>query len=239
MRHLRLASCGSTNDEAKRRLGEGLVPPFLVSTAEQTAGRGREGRSWSHPKGNFAGSFALTPPQLLKDEPGLASLLSGLSVIEALQHFGASEADLQVKWPNDVLLAERKVAGILAEMVSKSEEIAFVIGIGVNLVQPPREARFPAAAVFSKDSAPDEAAFGDMLAEKLLQSMAFAQENGSAALRSRFKARAWRIGQSIAIGSGQGAASGLFEDIDPHGRILLRLADGSFRTISAGDVSHG
>jgi BirA family biotin operon repressor/biotin-[acetyl-CoA-carboxylase] ligase len=239
VRHIRLETCGSTNDEAKRRLGEGLVPPFLVSTAEQTAGRGREGRSWSQPRGNFAGSFALRPEPPLADAPGLASLLSGLAVTGALQTYGASEAALEVKWPNDVLLGERKVAGILSEMLEVEGRRVFLIGIGVNLAHPPREARFPAAAAFPPGQAPEEEAFGDRLGEALQELFGFTQRSGTAALLGRYRAKAWRIGQRLTVGSGPAALTGVFEDVDEHGRLLLRMADGALRTISAGDVAHG
>jgi BirA family biotin operon repressor/biotin-[acetyl-CoA-carboxylase] ligase len=238
VRHIRLSSCGSTNDEAELMLEGGQLPPFLVSTAEQTNGRGREGRSWSQPRGNFAGTFAMAAPRPLAESPGAASLAGGLAVLAALQAFGVAEQDLQIKWPNDVLLRERKVSGILAKMhTGPRREPLMLIGIGVNLAQPPREARFPAAAVFEPGGGPNETMFGDRLGVELLALFRLAEAEGTAAIMNLFRGKAWRLGQEIAVTPGGEQLTGVFENVDEHGHMLLRTPKGELRTISAGDTA--
>lgn len=237
MRHERLASCGSTNDEVRRAFTEGAAFPLLISAEEQTAGRGREGRPWAQLRGNFAGSFLIEATRALLGAPGAVSLLSGLAIRDALIGFGASAADLALKWPNDVLLKERKVAGVLAEMVEDDTRRAFIIGIGVNLREAPSETMFPAAAVFGA-AAPDPKLFGDRLGEALLHWVKGAEDKGTPLIFDAWRQHAWRLGEPLALRHGEGATEGIFEDIDAHGRVLLRLPSGELRTIAAGDAAH-
>ena len=213
--------------------------PLLISAAEQTAGRGRDGRSWSHDRRNFAGSLLISASPAMLAAPGAVSLLAGLAIRDALVASGADMRRLALKWPNDVLMDDRKVAGVLAEMLSEGDQRAVVIGAGVNLARPPQDARFPAAAVFDPKTAPDPKAFGDQLAKAFERWIDQLAHRGAAFVLDAWRASAWRLGQKLTIGSGEGAISGLFRDIDPLGRVILRLPNGEDRLFSAGDASHG
>ncbi|NNU15253.1 biotin--[acetyl-CoA-carboxylase] ligase [Parvularcula sp. ZS-1/3] len=236
MRHLRLESCASTNDEARRAFEAGDALPLLISAAEQTKGRGREGRAWSQLQGNFAGSFLVMATRALLSEPGALSLIAGLAIRDALSAFGANPAELKLKWPNDVLLSEKKVAGVLSEFVEDQSRRAFIVGIGVNLREAPDQTLFPAAAVFA-DGAPDPSAFGDTLGTALTRWISQAEAHGMPAILEAWKKQAWRLGEPLAIRTSGVPLEGVFEDLDPHGHLRLRLPDGTMRTITAGDAA--
>jgi len=239
MRHIRLEQCGSTNDEASGLFDQGETGPFLISTRDQVAGRGRDGRKWSHDPRNFAGSFLLPATDQMRSAPGALSLLAGLAVRDALIAASVDPAALRLKWPNDVLLNHQKVGGILAELVSDRERFGLIIGIGVNLTKPPNEARFPARAVFDAASAPSPQHFGDNLGEQLERWLNRLTEQGTAWVLDAWRATAWRSGEKLTVRSGEHAVSGLFRDIDDQGRLILALPSGQTRVFSAGDASHG
>lgn len=236
MEHRRLAICGSTNDEARAAFEAGASMPLLISAAEQTAGRGRQGRVWSQLRGNFAGSFLIEATRVLRAEPGALSLLAGLAIKETLVGFGTESDDMVLKWPNDVLLRERKVAGVLAEMVENDARRAVILGIGVNLAEAPRQTVFPAAAVF-KTEPPDPKLFGDRLGEALLAWIRGAEDNGTGDVLKTWRTHAWRLGETLAIRQGERVLEGIFEDIDRHGHLLLRSSTGEGHTITAGDTA--
>lgn len=236
MKHLRVATCGSTNDEARAAFERGEALPFLLSTSRQIAGRGRHARVWEHHPGNFAGTFVIDAAQALRQTPGAVSLFAGLAVRDALIAHGAPGQDLALKWPNDVLLAERKVAGVLAELVERPGAGAFLVGIGVNLAQPPKEARFPAAAVFGAGEV-EAKTFGDTLAQALTAWIDRYRGAGAKAVFDAWRGHAWRLGQPVTINLPEAALAGTFVDIDGAGRLVLRLPSGEKRTISAGDAT--
>lgn len=148
-------SLDSTNDEARRWIDDGAPTGALIIANEQTAGRGRLGRRWSTPPGaGLAFSLALLSPPL---EPSNLSRLVGLgalAVCDALH----KEYDLpaQIKWPNDILISRRKVAGVLVESLWNGQVLkAAIVGIGINIAPnsinahdlPPAELNFPAACI--------------------------------------------------------------------------------------------
>jgi BirA family biotin operon repressor/biotin-[acetyl-CoA-carboxylase] ligase len=124
------ASIGSTQDRA-RALAEAGHPAAIVVADEQTVGRGRQGRTWTAPAGtSLLASWVFTP---LPSDPALFALLAGVAVARALESLGVSGARL--KWPNDVQLAGKKVAGTLADAITAGDGGAVVLGIGVNVRQ--------------------------------------------------------------------------------------------------------
>lgn len=238
MKHIRLSTCGSTNDEAREALARGEAPPFVVSAAEQTQGRGRAGRSWAQLEGNFAGSFVVRLPDVIAQEPGALALLAGVSVREVMIEYGAPGEGLALKWPNDVLLFERKVAGVLADLISQGSAMIAVVGIGVNLANAPGETtgQLPAAALFP-DRPPDPERFGSRLGAVILGWRARCETDGLGLLFNTWRAAAWRLGEPLTLRADQQPVTGIFRDIDRHGRLILRLPDGRERHFSAGDAS--
>jgi len=131
--HLRLT--GSTNDRARELASGGAPHGTLVTAREQSAGRGRQGRSWVAPPGR-----ALLCSLVLREPPRLLPLIAGIVIAELAERVGPPGARAQLKWPNDVLLEKRKIAGILVE--GRPQESWAVLGIGVNVAM--REHDLPA-----------------------------------------------------------------------------------------------
>lgn len=129
-----LDSIDSTNSEIKRRLlaGEDVAEYSVLCADEQTAGRGRSGHEWQTPKGTaIATSMAVYPEGLCSDAVPLITILGGIAVTRTLEEYGLAP---MIKWPNDVLLNEKKVSGILSEqIISEGGQRAVIIGIGINI----------------------------------------------------------------------------------------------------------
>jgi BirA family transcriptional regulator, biotin operon repressor / biotin---[acetyl-CoA-carboxylase] ligase len=213
--HLRATS--STNDRARTLAASGAPHGTLVTATEQTAGRGRQGRTWAAPPGR-----ALLCSLLLRDYDPLLPLRAGLAVADL-----AGDAAL-VKWPNDVLLDGRKLAGILVE--ARPQDGWAVLGIGVNvavdLADLPPEVRERAATL---GRAPGE--LERTLAE-LLRALEARLAEPPAATLAALRARDALRGRPVRWADGEGTGAG----IDDAGALLVRLAGGELRTLDAGEV---
>jgi len=120
----------STNDEAKRQIEDGIDKDLMVVALQQTAGHGRKSRSWFSPIGGLYFSLAVKPRLGIQYAP-LAGFLCGCAIAKGLQTFGIDHINL--KWPNDVLVGEDKIAGILNELVSlRSNDLWMILGVGIN-----------------------------------------------------------------------------------------------------------
>jgi BirA family biotin operon repressor/biotin-[acetyl-CoA-carboxylase] ligase len=235
-----LAEADSTNRQACI-LGEAGAEQGLVVIADrQSAGRGRLGRSWISPPGvNLYLSVLLRPPFPPQAAPQL-TFLSALAVSRAI--VAVSGLEPTHKWPNDILLDGRKVAGLLNEMSAESDRIRFVVlGIGVNLNmtadQFPDDLRTPATSLLLAGGAPvSRAAFGRVLLEQLDTLYAEYLQHGPAPILAAWEARCDLVGKRVIV-DGQGAPlRGVVVGIDRDGALLLTLADGSTERILAGDV---
>jgi BirA family biotin operon repressor/biotin-[acetyl-CoA-carboxylase] ligase len=213
--HLR--ATGSTNERARELAAAGAPHGTLVTTDLQTAGRGRQGRSWTAPPGS-----ALLLSLVLREADALLPLRAGLAVADL-----AGPA-ARVKWPNDVLLDGRKVAGILVE--ARPQEGWAVLGIGVNVALDVRD--LPAelrerAGTLGRPPREREDALKELLAaleERLGEPAAAAL----AALRGRDAL----LDAPVAWAGGDGVGAG----IDGEGALLVRRADGSIAALAAGEV---
>ncbi len=129
-----LAECGSTNDEAARLARAGARHGTVVIAEAQRAGRGRDGHTWASPAGGLYLSAVLRPPLPLHDVPPM-TLAIGIGLCDAARTTGAPA---RLKWPNDLLVGSRKLAGVLVESQSQGGRLdAVIVGIGVNLVTQP------------------------------------------------------------------------------------------------------
>jgi BirA family transcriptional regulator, biotin operon repressor / biotin---[acetyl-CoA-carboxylase] ligase len=210
----------STNERARELAAAGAPHGTLVTAAEQTAGRGRQGRTWTAPPGR-----ALLMSLVLRlDDPTLVPLAAGVAVAEA-----AGDA-ARIKWPNDVLVDGRKVAGILVE--GRPRDGWAVLGIGVNVAIDPGD--FPpdlreTAGTLGRDPAEVEAALADVLAA-LERWLAADQATVLAAWRERDALE----GRRVSWDEGTGKAVG----IDDQGRLLVGTSSGTV-ALSAGEVHIG
>lgn len=236
-RHV-LARTESTNAEALR-LAPGLSGPAWILTHEQYGGRGRRGREWVMPAGNFAGTLVLRPKAGAAEAPQL-SFVAALALYDALSDACGPSARLAIKWPNDVLLNGGKVAGILLES-SGPELISVAVGIGVNLAAAPDTGSVEPGAV-TPVSVRDETGFViaaedflDLLAPAFAHWLAQLETWGFAPLRTAWLARAARLGEVITARTGTTQSQGVFEGIDDSGALILKTPAGR-QILPAADV---
>lgn len=218
-------SCGSTQRLLDRRLGEGAA----AVCDEQTAGRGRLDRAWSAPPGT-----AILCSVLLEPPAGRAvaqlSLVGGLAVAEIVER--ATSAKAGIKWPNDVLLDDRKVAGVLAEAAGG----AVVLGVGLNVNQEeedlPRDAKVEPGSLFAADGRRRERA--PLLADLLLTLERLYdrwRDGGLQAVHDGLAARDVLRGRRISIDGQAAVAAG----IAPAGGLIVELG-GEQRTVESGEI---
>ena len=242
-----LSECGSTNAYAKEHFEE-FGPVGAVYTTNQTAGRGRLGRSWVNAEGRALYYTAVIREPLA--QPATLPLLASLAVRKQLaQRYGV---DCQIKWPNDLLLNGKKVVGILCESVSYGYQMqgrGIVCGIGINLAQP--QSYFDAANLPNGTSLElqgakvDLAADPQWLAEALTDFgfdrplYTFARE-GFAPFRDEYKAACVNLGRHVTFDlPGGGTGSGTAIDVDADGQLIVRT-DSSEEKVFTGEVSvHG
>lgn len=238
-RHV-LGEVDSTNSEAAR-LAPHLTQPTWILARRQTAARGRRGRAWAAPEGNFFATLVMRPA----GDPAAAaqrSFVAALALADALAAAIGPGPVLALKWPNDVLLNGGKVAGILLESAGRGGGVSHLaIGIGVNLVAaPPPEAVEPGAArpvsVMGETGVrlPPETLL-DLLAPAFARWEAQLATWGFAPIRTAWLARAARLGQQITARTMTETVEGRFETIDESGALVLRTAAGA-RAIPAADV---
>jgi len=226
----------STMDVARSWAGEGrCAPPFWILADEQTAGRGRQGRRWHSSPGNLhaTGVFATARP--LNELPSLA-LVAGLAVLDTLVPLLMQPERIRLKWPNDVLLTERKLAGILCESERLDGQTLVLVGIGVNLAHWPQAVDRPATALAAEGIAPPRpATFLAELAAVFARLRRSWEENGFAALKARYEKWMWGRGQAVVVSdeTPQGRrVAGRVAGIDEDGALLLETAGGVMRIVS-------
>jgi BirA family transcriptional regulator, biotin operon repressor / biotin---[acetyl-CoA-carboxylase] ligase len=210
---LHVREIGSTNERARMLAATGAPHGTLVTAGVQTAGRGRQGRTWVAPPGR-----ALLLSLVLRKTDPLLPLRAGLAVAEL-----AGPA-ARVKWPNDVLVNGRKVAGVLVE--GRPQEGWAVVGIGVNVALRPDEL-VDGAGTLGRTPGALEAALAELL-DALTRRLAEPADSTLIALRERDAL----LGRPVAWGSGAGTAAG----IDPRGGLRIRRADGTETVLDAGEV---
>lgn len=231
----------STNDELKRRTGAGAAAGTVVWARTQTKGRGRGQRQWQSPVGNLYVSILLRP-----DCPAAhgaqATFVAALATADAVAASLPAGSAITCKWPNDVLVHGRKVAGILLESgLAPSGRLDWlIVGIGINVAWHPADGEqllYPATSLRAQGAL-------DVNAEAVLSALIVAferwraiwVEDGFAAVRAAWRARAHGLGRPIAVGLDGERVEGVFADLDAGGALLVATADGHMRTILAGDV---
>ena len=254
-----LGTIGSTNKEALERAAGGERGSFWVTAEAQTAGRGRLGRSWNSPPGNLYASLLLRDPSPFEHAPELA-FVAVLALRDAIvAETAALAAKLRFKWPNDLLLADAKCAGILIEGEVNSKEIAtVVIGIGVNCAHhPPMAAAVDGAIAASAQPLPfgahevlfpatDLHAHGAEITPQRLFTRLSAtmcariaqwdRGNGFTAILGDWLTGASGLGEDIHVRQGSEDKLGRFVGLDRAGCLVLELAGGRIEKIAAGDV---
>ncbi len=231
-----VAHTSSTNDLAKQAARAGAPHGSTWVTEEQSEGRGRQGRRWKATPGEgLLFSVLLRPHCDVRRLPPV-SVVAGLAMAEAIRLY-VPEARPLVKWPNDVLIRDRKVAGVLVETAgSATGAPAVVVGIGVNVYArefPPDLASTATSIVLEGGRVPSRADLLADLLERLDQDIPIAIERGLGLLAARLAACDGLRGCPVRSAQGE---DGIAEGIDESGRLLVRRADRSLARWSAGEV---
>lgn len=236
-------SIDSTNAEALRLANTGEPGGLWIWAAAQHSGRGRAGRSWSSTAGNLYASLLLRSRVPLVTAMQL-SLVAGIAAYDAVSVLASGagvKPPLRLKWPNDVLLGDAKLGGILLESRTGTavDMPAVVIGIGLNLARAPADLGRPVASLANAgiDTAPAQAlaALAWAMAEWLAQ---WRDGVGFQTIRSAWLERAMPLGGPISVRLGSDLISGTFLGIDEMGALRLDTQGGE-RRITAGDVLIG
>jgi BirA family biotin operon repressor/biotin-[acetyl-CoA-carboxylase] ligase len=220
-------SCPSTQDIAIEAAQRGAALPLAILARQQTAGRGRGGRTWHALDGNLNLSLALEPAAI---SPSIWPLLAGVAVHRAVAPLLPDPAALRLKWPNDLLLGGAKLAGILIESASSSNPALdwLVIGIGLNIAGAPSLPDRPATSL---------AAHGVVIApENLAHAITAAIDEllavSNDAIRQEWLSRATPRGTDMTVHGPAGMVHGRFAGLAPDGALLLDTGE----TIRSGDV---
>ena len=234
---LELQEVDSTNEEARRRAAAGVAGPLWIIAERQTQGRGRRGREWISPPGNLAATLLIRPNRPAAECAQL-SFAAALAVTDMLARH-APLAEVRLKWPNDVLAARAKIAGILLESESGADGTAawLAIGIGVNLAAFPTDTDLSATSLkaLGVPPPPPKDALLD-LAEAFAKWYEAWRTGGFGPIREAWLSRAQGLGQRIRVRVANEEIWGVFRDIDDTGALVLGMPGGVTRTVSAGEV---
>ena len=240
---LLLDQTDSTNAEARRRAEAGETGPLWISARSQTAGRGRRGRSWESDTGNLAATL-LFVTQKPPSEAAQVTFIAALAVADLLDGY-APPSLVTIKWPNDVMLAGEKVAGILVESgPHPGGGLWLAVGVGVNLTAAPAGTERPATALAHHLAGEAQAVPSiEVAAKRLAEAFSVWQERwetlGFDPILDAWRARTPGLDGPAVARLGHETVEGRAEGVGPDGALKLRLADGSLRMISAGDVFFG
>lgn len=231
-----LDAVDSTNAEAAR-IADRLDRPTWIMARRQTAARGRRGRAWEMPEGNFAATLVMRPG----GHPSWAALRSFLAAnaLRATLSMYVRDASLALKWPNDVLLNGGKVAGILLESTGKGGTVDWLsIGIGVNLLavpQTPGDALFPPVCLADHGEDVDPETFLTVLAGHYATEESILDRLGFDAIREDWLQHAAKLGEIITARTARDEITGLFDTVDEAGNLVLITGAGR-KVIPAADV---
>ncbi|MCZ4282012.1 biotin--[acetyl-CoA-carboxylase] ligase [Kiloniella laminariae] len=229
---------GSTNDEVRLLAETGAQDRTVVWALRQSAGRGRQGRTWVSPEGNLYFSLLLRPEVAIAEAANL-SFVAALALADAIKKINP-EITPSLKWPNDVLVSSKKISGVLLESKSTaSGALDFLImGIGVNIRTYPGDARYPATSLLEQGGC-DNLSPGDLLSAFLNSFDPWYKvwkKDGFMAIRSAWLDQAHGIGKTIYVRLPHQTLSGRFVTIDKDGALDLELDSGEQCLVTAGDV---
>lgn len=229
---LTVAETASTNDDIAARAREGAPEGIWLRAEWQISGRGRQGRAWQSIGGNLhASTLVRLQPG---DPPATALALVAPAALYTVVASEIPEHDVWIKWPNDILASDGKLAGILLER----EDDAVIAGFGVNLAHAPANIERPAVSLAGLTGRPiDPAGFLERLAESFSRMLAvWRSPGGLAELQRLWLERAHPVGTALTTTIDGARIDGLFDGLDESGALRLRLPGGDVRLIHAGDV---
>jgi BirA family biotin operon repressor/biotin-[acetyl-CoA-carboxylase] ligase len=234
-------SIDSTNRRAKELAAAGCPARSLVVAEAQTAGRGRRGRAWHSPAGSGIYASLVLRPTLAPEHAPLLTLAASVAIAEAL--CARANVATVIKWPNDVLVGTRKIAGILTEMVAEPERMDFAVvgfGINVNLAASAVPAELRAVATSLRIETGRTFRRAELLADclKRLGDLCAELEAGRFdAVLAPWRARSNFIGRRVRVETLRETRVGLASDVGPDGSLVLETADGVRHSVLSGDVT--
>ena len=230
-------SLDSTNAEALRAIGGGAAAPFVVTAERQTAGRGRRGRKWVSPFAeNIYYSLVLRMDGGMRQLEGL-SLVVGLAVLSALRAVGLSDAGL--KWPNDVLVGNKKIAGILLELVGDPADVCHVVlGIGINVnMRSASEVDQAWTSVFLESGRMvNRNELISRLNDSLLEYLNRHAAEGFSAIQAQWEQNHLWQGREVSLIAGVHQVDGTVMGIDQQGALRMSV-NGEEKVYSGGELS--
>ncbi len=238
MRIIQFDITGSTNTDARRLANEADFGPLWIVADQQTAGRGRHGRDWISPKGNFYGSF-LFPTEQAPAQRSLYSFVIALGIYDGLKAVH-SDGDFQLKWPNDVLLGGGKISGMLLETGSTHHQAWVIAGIGVNLISRPYDLPYAAACLAEHHEAPIEPhELLEQMSPHIIHWKSVFEQQGFGPIREAWLKRASNVPGPVKVRLPDDVFEAQAVDLEPNGALKVRLANGTIRQVHAGDVFPG
>lgn len=230
-----LEATGSTNDDVKVAAEAGEAEGLVIQARRQTAGRGRQGRSWESPGGNLYLSVLLRPRIPVTAIPHYG-FLAGLAVHETVRFYLPGRS-VRLKWPNDVLVERKKISGLLLEAApadAGGKVPWLVAGVGINVAFHPFDLPYPATSLAAEGGGVS----ADQVRETLLAALGrwrqLYREEGFEPVRAAWEGAA--LTGLLTVRTGGAPLEGDFMGLEPDGRLRLRLADGAEKVIAAGDV---
>lgn len=230
----------STNADASRLAEEGAPEGTVVIADSQKQGKGRLGRIWHSPPGSNLYFSLILRPRILPVAASQLTFLSAVAVARAIE--SVTPLKPSIKWPNDILLNGRKVAGLLNEMSAETERVNYVIlGIGVNLNiradQFPGDLRHPATSLFIEGGeAVNRLQFVRVLLHVLDELYGDYLRGGFEPVRAEWLTRCSMIGREVSVSGGSEQFVGKAEGLDEGGALLVNRSDGILARVLAGDV---
>jgi BirA family biotin operon repressor/biotin-[acetyl-CoA-carboxylase] ligase len=235
----------STNDESKRLLDNQKMPPYWVIADKQTAGRGRKNRFWDSPSGNFMGTYVLNISGKKRILPQL-SFVSALAIYDTIIEFKPknSSAIIMLKWPNDIIINDKKCGGILIENIFSENNLlhTIAIGIGVNLSNSPLHTTFPSGNVLKElniDIKRDT--FLTAINNNILKLLTIWNTGKNyKEILSSWKSVAYLINKEILVSLPNGdKQAGIFSSIDDEGGLVLLNNKGKKDIFYAAEIFEG
>ncbi|ADR52712.1 birA bifunctional protein [Candidatus Liberibacter solanacearum CLso-ZC1] len=227
----------STNDECMKRALSGDLGNLWIIASRQTSGRGRGGKKWVSDKGNLYASLLLID-SISKDSLTLLSFAVSVAMHSIIASILPAEVDVKIKWPNDLLVFQRKIAGILIETLDlKSGLQAIVIGIGLNVEYCPKDTSYPVTSLRKEGGCIDLKSILPIFFQEIAKMLAiWKKDTGREEIMKLWRCFAYGIGNPITIKLPQFSISGHFVGVDDFGYLLLEEKKGCFRKIFTGDI---
>ncbi|MCA0200071.1 MAG: biotin--[acetyl-CoA-carboxylase] ligase [Proteobacteria bacterium] len=234
----------STNAALKRITEQGgeVAEGLLVWAKSQTGGRGRAGRAWQSPPGNVYASFLIKAPDATRHAPeiGFVGALAVRDAILELPRHNTAPPAVAFKWPNDVLIAGKKVCGMLPELATDPDGRQWIVlGIGINLIPVDvPEALYPVGSLADSHVDTKPAHVLTMLGRSLSAWLDTWRTDGFGAIREAWRAYGPQSGAPLSVRLPEGPVSGTFAGLDDDGALLLETSTGR-RKLVVGDVMFG